>query len=135
VSLEGQPSPLATVGRSGKRGQRLEESGAAYLTRKRDTLASTRARLGQARTEGERLYRAMARLATASRRLTATEQAASGSRLLVDAAFLVPVAQGSRFRAAVRQKSRELRAAGLALTVTGPWPPYNFIMVPPRSRS
>ena len=136
VSLEGRtsPPPHAVARRSGGRLRAVPESGAAYLTRKRETLASDRARLGRARIEGDRLYRAMARLATASRRMTATEQAAASSRLLVDAAFLVPVAEVSRFRAAVRKKSRELGTVGLAVTATGPWPPYNFIASAPRRR-
>jgi hypothetical protein len=55
------------------------------------------------------------------------ERAAPGSRLLLDAAFLVPVTRSSAFRSAIRQHARELRTAGVAMTLTGPWPAYNFI--------
>jgi hypothetical protein len=69
----------------------------------------------------------MAREATDARRRTETETAAPGSRLLLDAAFLVPAAQARAFRAAVRQKENALKASGLQVSLTGPWPPYNFI--------
>ena len=44
------------------------ESGAAYLARKRDLLDVTRVRLSDARHAAERLYRAMSRQATETRR-------------------------------------------------------------------
>ena len=46
---------------------------------------------------------------------------------LVDAAFLVTSASRSRFRAAVTRAAAVCRTAGARLSVTGPWPPYNFI--------
>jgi len=57
----------------------------------------------------------------------ATEQAAPGSRLLLDAAFLVPTSRTRTFRAAVKRKTKELGSAGVIVSLTGPWPPYNFI--------
>jgi hypothetical protein len=39
----------------------------------------------------------------------------------------VPVARSAPFRAALRQRARTLGTAGLVATLTGPWPPYNFI--------
>jgi hypothetical protein len=69
----------------------------------------------------------MSRLATAAQRRTSLERAAPGSRLLLDAAFLVPVAKSGAFRSAARQRMRDLRALGVAMSLTGPWPPYNFV--------
>ena len=103
------------------------ESGAAYLSRKRDQVDAHRKRLKQASVQGGRAYRALSREAAASVRRSSTEQAAPGSRLLVDAAFLVPVGRTSAFRAALRSQARALRASGLTLSATGPWPAYNFI--------
>jgi hypothetical protein len=103
------------------------ESGTAYLARKRDLFDVTRVQLAQARTAANRLYRAMSREATRSRRRTATEQAAPGSRLLLDAAFLVPVRRAGAFRAALRQNARKVSGSGLVVSLTGPWPPYNFV--------
>lgn len=102
-------------------------SGAAFLARKRDLLDVNRVQLTEARAAADRLYRAMAREATDARRRTATEQAAPGSRLLLDAAFLVPTRQAGAFRAALRRNTKTLGRSGLVVSLTGPWPPYNFI--------
>jgi hypothetical protein len=110
------------------------ESGAEYLSRKRALIGVTRARLVRARAEGDRLYRAMAREASAALRRTTTEEASPGSKLLVDAAFLVPVRRAVSFRAALRKQAKKLEASGLVVSLTGPWPPYNFIDARPRSR-
>jgi hypothetical protein len=110
------------------------ESGAAYLSRKRDLFDVTRVQLTAARTAADRLYRAMSREATEARRRRSTEQAAPGSRLLLDAAFLVPIRRAGAFRRALRQHARKLSASGLVVSLTGPWPPYNFVdQRPPRT--
>jgi hypothetical protein len=102
-------------------------SGVAYLARKRDLLHVERAQLSAAQHEADRLYRAMSREATEVRRRTATEQATPGSRLLVDAALLVPARRAAAFRSALRKNARQLAATGIVISLTGPWPPYNFI--------
>ena len=102
-------------------------SGAAYLAHKRDQLDLARTRLKKARSEANRMYKAVSREATGARRRTATEQAAPGSRLVLDAAFLVPARRAAGFRAAVGRKARPLKRAGLTVSLTGPWPAYNFI--------
>jgi hypothetical protein len=105
------------------------ETGAAYLSRKRDLRDLAQTRFARARSSATGLYRAMAREVTAARRHKATEQAA-GSRVLVDAAFLVPVRRAAAFRSALRREARALETAGCSVAVTGPWPPYNFVGTP-----
>jgi hypothetical protein len=117
----------AAVRTSVERKHKPAASGADYLARKRDLLDVNRVQLKEARTAAERLFRTMAREASDARRRTETEQAAPGSRLLLDAAFLVPSAQGAAFRAALRRNTKALEASGLQVSLTGPWPPYNFI--------
>jgi hypothetical protein len=102
-------------------------SGAEFLSRKRDLLDVNRTQLTAARTEATRVYRALSRKATDAVRRTATEKAAPGSRLLLDAAFLVPARGAAGFRAALEQSGRALDKTGIAVSLTGPWPPYNFI--------
>ncbi|HEY6361348.1 MAG TPA: GvpL/GvpF family gas vesicle protein [Vicinamibacterales bacterium] len=102
-------------------------TGAAFLARKRDLLDVKRVHLTEARAAADRLYRALSREATAALRRTATEQAAPGSRLLLDAAFLVPTRKAGAFRAALRRSTKTLGRSGLVVSLTGPWPPYNFI--------
>ena len=104
----------------------------AYLARKRDVLEVNRAQLADARVEAGRVYKAISREAAEALRRTSLERAAPGSRLLLDAAFLVPAAKAAAFRAALRTHTRPLRGSGVAVSLTGPWPPYNFIGPPSR---
>jgi Gas vesicle synthesis protein GvpL/GvpF len=107
--------------------KRPVRSGTEFLARKRDVLDVTRARVKEARSEADRVYKSMSRLAAAAQRRTSLERAAPGSRLLLDAAFLVPVAKSGAFRSAVRRQMRDVRAVGITVSLTGPWPPYNFV--------
>jgi len=107
--------------------RRPVRSGTEFLARKRDVLSIDRTRVNEARGEADRLYEWVSRLATAAQRRTSLERAAPGSRLLLDAAFLVPVAKSGAFRSAVRQQLRDLRQVGVQISLTGPWPPYNFV--------
>ena len=102
-------------------------SGAAYLTRKRDLLEVTRSQLQAAKGEAERLFAALKKEAADSRRRRETEHASAGARLLLDAAFLVPASRGRGFRAAVRRRAEAITGTGIVVSLTGPWPPYNFI--------
>lgn len=124
----------ASSRRTGAAARPETASGAAYLARKRDLLNVSRVQLVEAKAEADRLYRAMAREATDARRRTATEEAAPGSRLLLDAAFLVPARRAAGFRAALRKNARQLGAAGVVVSLTGPWPAYNFIDQPAPAR-
>jgi hypothetical protein len=105
-------------------------SGSAYLARKRDLLDVNRSQLTGARAEATRLHAALQKHARRAVRRAATEQAAPGSRLLLDAAYLVPAKRAAAFRTALRQGTRKLKTTGIAASLSGPWPPYNFISTP-----
>ena len=111
-----------------------DASGAAYLSRKRDQIDRARRQMTEARAEANRFYRAVAREATDARRRAAADEAAPGSRLLLDAVFLVPRGRAGAFRAAVRRSARNLATRGIVVSLTGPWPPYNFIGSPKSRR-
>jgi len=102
-------------------------NGTEFLARKRDILDVNRTRLTAARKTADGVFKAMARQAAASQRRTSLERAAPGSRLLLDAAFLVAADRSRAFKSAIRQRGREMRAAGVEVSLTGPWPAYNFI--------
>lgn len=110
-----------------KASSRPVRTGTEFLARKRDVLDVSRKRLAEARTAANRVYKAIDRQAAASQRRTSLERATPGSRLLLDAAFLVPVAKSGAFKTAVREQTRALRGTGIETSVTGPWPAYNFI--------
>jgi hypothetical protein len=109
-------------------------SGASYLARKRDLLDVNRVQLRAARAEADRLFAALTKEAADARRRTETEQAAPGSRLLLDAAFLVPTSRTRSFRASVARRAKQIGAAGVAVSLTGPWPAYNFIAPAERTK-
>jgi hypothetical protein len=120
-TLVEQAYPLAA-------GQR-QRSGADYLSRKRDLLDVKKTQLAEARAEATRLHRELTKHARDAVRHTSTEQAVPGSRLLLDAAYLVP-SKAAGFRTALRRGAGKLESAGIAASLTGPWPPYNFISSP-----
>src|SRR5690606_5653356 len=101
----------------------------AYLARKKDLLDVTRVHRAAASREAARLYRALAREASDARRGALPEPSA-GSRVLLDAAFLVPARRTRAFRAALRRLTRQVDSRGLVVSLTGPWPPYNFVNGP-----
>jgi hypothetical protein len=106
---------------------RRELGGAAYLARKRDLRDVNKVQLAGARAEATRVFKDLSKHATDAVRRTSTERAAPGSRLLLDAAYLVPARGGTAFRTALRQRARTLERSGVAVSLTGPWPAYNFI--------
>lgn len=80
----------------------------------------------RARAEAERAYRRLRRLADgAYRHPFPTDRA--GSPLLLDAAFLVATRGTSGFRSEVDRLAATGSEVGLEVTLTGPWPPYNFV--------
>lgn len=108
------------------------DNGTEYLARKRDLFDVNRLQLAKARAEATRVFKDLSKHARDAVRRTAVERAAPGSKLLLDAAYLVPARRAAAFRAALRQRAKRLGAAGLAVSLTGPWPAYNFIDPPSR---
>lgn len=102
-------------------------SGTAYLARKKDLLDLGRSQWTTARTAADHLYKSLGREAAAACRHTRTEEGAPHSRVLLDAAFLVRADHCGAFRALLRRQSRVLGDAGVVVSLTGPWPPYNFV--------
>lgn len=104
-------------------------SGKGFLLRKKAEHEGARALSGQVRAEVSRAYAGLAEHAVAARRHEPVPGEA-GARLLLDAAFLVPKGDGEGFEEAVRRWADHLAAHACELTLTGPWPPYNFIAEP-----
>ena len=110
-----------------RHGKVAEASGAAYLARKRDLLDASRSQWTTAQAAAERLYRTMGQEAAASRRHADNAEAAPHSRVLLDAAFLVRSEKADAFRALLKREAPLLGETGIVATLTGPWPPYNFV--------
>jgi len=100
--------------------------GTAFLVRKQRERRAVQKMASDARVAGNRLYSDLARRADDARRQTPT-QAGTGVSVVLDAAFLVPIRRANAFRAAVKKAAGALDDRGLDLTLTGPWPAYNFV--------
>ncbi len=77
-------------------------------------------------------YDSLAAVARDSRRRDDVPDGAVSPPLL-DAAFLVPTGRRARFKTTARRAARGCAGAGASMTLTGPWPAYNFIQ-PPEGR-
>jgi hypothetical protein len=135
----GRAGAAGDAGRVGNAGRVSDAERAGDASRGRDAGRGTAFLLGklqvrelaaQRRLDAARatdqLYRRLARLADQSRRQPIGE-ASGGVRILLDAAFLVPVSRAASFRAAVKRILPDLTRAGVRPTVSGPWPAYTFV--------
>ncbi len=100
--------------------------GAAFLLRKKKEHDAARELLQNARDRASALFEALAAKADDARRRP-PPPGEIGKRVLLDSAFLLRHAKVKPFQAAVRAQAKKLSALGYQLTLTGPWPPYNFV--------
>ena len=102
-------------------------SGTEYLSRRREELQRGDDLTRTAAEYAERLQDELSAHVTESLR----RGGSTGSSLLLDMAYLVPTAAEAEFLGQVQQLTEDLEAHGLALEVTGPWPPYSFVALTP----
>jgi Gas vesicle synthesis protein GvpL/GvpF len=100
-------------------------TGRGFLERKKAEQDGARTLVSRVRSEVDEAYADLAGHADAARRRE--PEAATGARLLLDAAFLVRHGAEAPFEQAVRRWANRLAASSCEVTLTGPWPPYNFI--------
>jgi Gas vesicle synthesis protein GvpL/GvpF len=110
-----QPRPVAPAAHTGTR----------FLLAKKQQRDVARAALREGRAAVEEAFEALAGLAEATRRRPPDEL--DGTQVVLDAAVLVDGAQARAFKRAVRRSAVALAALGYRLTLTGPWPAYNFV--------
>jgi hypothetical protein len=101
-------------------------SGTQFLLAKKAQREQAGRRAEAAAAEAEGLFQALAAHADGATRRPLVEPA-GGTRLWLDAAFLVARGRSRPFQAALQRESRRLARLGLRVTLTGPWPPYNFV--------
>jgi hypothetical protein len=100
-------------------------SGTRFLLAKKEERDVARAVVREGRAAVEEVFGSLAGLADATRRRPPAEL--DGTRLVLDAALLVPSRRLGRFRTALRRGATGLAARGYRLSLTGPWPAYNFV--------
>ncbi|MGY1777376.1 GvpL/GvpF family gas vesicle protein [Geodermatophilus sp. SYSU D00804] len=106
----------------GSRPDREELTGTAYLARRRQALREREEAARDAARAADRLEQAL----DPHVRECLHRGAAPASGLLLDLACLVVPDAEEAFLAAVGDLRTELEDDGLALEVSGPWPPYSF---------
>ncbi|HEY0512958.1 MAG TPA: GvpL/GvpF family gas vesicle protein [Thermoanaerobaculia bacterium] len=104
-----------------------QSSGKAFLLRKKLEQDASRELASRLRDEVDTAFAALAAEAAEAVRREPVASPESGGRLLLDAAFLVSVQRGAEFEAIVERCAARLGPRACDVTLTGPWPPYNFI--------
>jgi hypothetical protein len=117
--LRGQ-QPAAGKAAAGK-----PSTGTAFLAARKQARDDARAATVAAATAADAVYRSLAELSSEHRRRTA--EAPGAVAPLLDAAFLVPTRQRARFQSAAKKVAKTVSTTGAQMTLTGPWPPYNFV--------
>jgi hypothetical protein len=105
----------------------VTESGHGYLAAKRRQHQAASARSTSMRKTAGDILKALRPFVRDTRQRPVTVPANSGSRLLLDAALLVPRGKASRFRVVAARQAKKVGPAGYALQITGPWPPFSFV--------
>ncbi len=101
-------------------------SGTRFLLRKRQAQDSLRQRSRRVRAEATQVFHHLRRQADDARRRTPSE-GEGGTPIVLEAAFLLKPKHAGRFRQVVQQAAARLAQEGCDVTLTGPWPPYNFV--------
>jgi len=104
-----------------------QSSGKAFLLRKKLEQDASRELAGRLHAEMDDTFAELALGAAEAVRREPAAAPESGGRLLLDAAFLVPVQGNAEFEAIVERCASRLAPRACDVTLTGPWPPYNFI--------
>jgi hypothetical protein len=116
VGLRRRSAPAATV-----------RTGAGYLSQKKAQRDASAELAGRARETVIELYDRLRTRARLARRRSPGELPVKDGPLLLDAAFLIPRARATAFRALLAREAKRLRPHGYQVTVSGPWPPYTFV--------
>jgi hypothetical protein len=104
----------------------IAKDGTAFLVARRNARDAARRVRAEALAAADAAFERLQRLARDARRRDRRPEGGSNPSLL-DAAFLVASGSRARFRAEVRRLSVACASAGAELTLTGPWPAYNFV--------
>lgn len=107
-------------------------SGAAFLAAKKEARDATAIARASAIAAADAAFDRLERHAREARRRERRQEPGTNPPVL-EAAFLVRSTARARFKAAARRQAAACAAAGAELTLTGPWPAYNFVASETRS--
>lgn len=101
-------------------------TGAAFLTARKEARDATSSVRMAALAAADAAFDRLGRHARDARRRERRQEPGANPPLL-EAAFLVAAGARARFKAEARRQAAACAAAGAELTLTGPWPAYNFV--------
>jgi Gas vesicle synthesis protein GvpL/GvpF len=101
-------------------------TGTRFLVLKKEQQHAVREALARGRQDVEAAFESLAGVADDARRRP-PDSVDGAARLVLDAAFLLAPARLARFKKAARATAARLARQGYDLTLSGPWPPYNFV--------
>jgi hypothetical protein len=101
-------------------------SGAAFLAARKEARDATASLRAAAVAAADAAYDRLGRHAKDARRRDRRQEPGTNPPVL-EAAFLVARGARARFKAEARRQASACAAAGAELTLTGPWPAYNFV--------
>jgi hypothetical protein len=101
-------------------------SGTRFLVLKKEQQQAVREALARGREDVDAAFEDLARAADDARRRP-PDSVEGGTRLVLDAAFLLVPGRLARFKKVARDVAARLGEHGYELTLSGPWPPYNFV--------
>jgi hypothetical protein len=100
-------------------------TGTAFLAARKKVRDDARTAVEKAATAAGAAYDLLLPLARDARRRRDSPSGVTPP--LLEAAFLVKARGRQKFRVAARRAARVCEQAGAEMTLTGPWPPYNFV--------
>jgi hypothetical protein len=100
-------------------------TGTAFLAARKQARDDARTEMVAAATAADAVYESLAPIAAEHRRRTSDAPGVVAP--LLDAAFLVPTRRRARFQSAAQEVAQQVSESGAQMTLTGPWPPYNFV--------
>jgi len=101
-------------------------TGTRFLVLKKEQQQAIREALARGREDVEAAFESLAGVADDARRRP-PDSVEGAARLVLDAAFLLAPTRLTRFKKAARATATRLARHGYELTLSGPWPPYNFV--------
>ncbi len=118
-------SPASAAERAAPRSRaRAVESGTAFLRRKKSQRDDVRAAAAEAARAVETVFSRLGKIAKDSVR---KDTDSPGSRLALDAAFLVRRAREAAFEREAARLASTAADVGCELVLSGPWPAYHFV--------
>jgi hypothetical protein len=128
-------TPLLRTARSPKKLLELKEEisratpGKAYFLRKQfDELLASEIEKENSRIRST-IYEKFSKLSCEAKltsRVSLGSRASNDQSMLLNASFLVPLQNFKKFQAAYLKEKKELAKHNMRLSLSGPWPPYNF---------